>query len=327
MSDTDDFSKDAEWLEALEADPVDPPADDKKDDDDDKGNDGNADDDTGADDTAEDDKPEVKADGAGEDSPADDAKGDDAPADGAAKEGDEADGPSTPTEDERLKEAVKEALRETETAKADQSTKAEGFKLEVAQTLYPEGLDRTLRDSDGDPIRDIDDVTKLINPKTQDYFTDEEAGAWLLSAQKKLNEDVTQVEKFIEDVAEVHLRLEDGAARVVEKYGDYLTKNPETKNRLLQAYNKTLTKDPKSGLAINDPIEVVEFFDLALEPILANQTAEAEAAAKATKEAEAQARKNRQTDRGDLKQSGKADVIPEEDKEWATAIKDYEQGV
>lgn len=315
-----DFDKDNEWLEALEADPVeappeppanDPPADDKKDEDDE-------------DDKPNDDVEEKPADG---DNPEDDKPddvSDEPPADDDKKDDDKQD---TPSEDDRTKEAVKAALAEIESSKADQTSKMETYKQEVAKTLYPEGLDRTLRDSDGDPIGGIDDLTKLVNPKTGDLFTEEEAGSWLLAAQQKLNQDVEQVEKFIENVAEVNVQLEDGAARVVEKYGEILSKNTELKDRLLAAYNKTVVKDPKSGIAIKAPVDVEEFFDMALDPMVKNQAAEAEAAAKAKKEAEEKAKKARQQDRGDLKPSGKADTIPPKDKEWAQAIKDYEEGV
>jgi hypothetical protein len=317
----DDFKKDNEWLEALEAEP-DTDSDDTKD---------NVDEDSKDDDT-DDDKADESA--AGDDKVDDGDSADDETAskdkddgDDSAQSGDEdAGGQDTSTAEDQTKAAVKEALQEIESSKAELSGKLESYKSEVTKTLYPEGIDRTLRDSDGDPITGIDDLTKLINPKTQDYFTDEEAGSWLLSAQQKLNQDVQQVERFVEEVAETNIRLEQGAARVVEKYGDFLSKNTELKDRLLSSYNKTVIKDPNTGIAIKDPIDVVEFFDMALEPVLANQKSEAEAAAKATKEAEVAAKKNRQADRSDLKQHGKSDTIPPEDKEWAEAIKEYEEG-
>lgn len=329
MSSTDeDFSKDEEWLEALE---VEPTGDDDTNDNagaGDDGADGNADDDKGADeDAGTDDDSKGDEDGVSDDGkkPEDDKPAGDMSADTAKKVDDE-DKATPPDEDTRIKAAVKEALQETEASKTDRSAKIESYRLEVAQKLYPEGLDRQLRDSDGDPITGIDDLTRLINPKTGDYFTDEEAGSWLLSAQQKLNQSVQQVEAFIEEVAETNIALEEGAARVVEKYEKVLTANPELKDRLLAGYNKTLVKDPKTGIAIKAPVDVVEFFDLALEPMLKQQSAEAEAAAKAAKEAEERAKKTRQQERGDLKPSGKAESLAPEDKEWATAIKEYEEG-
>lgn len=309
---------DAEWLEALEVEDTgapDTPADDDKPDDKPDDDAGKKDDE---DDTAkkDDDKVPDPAEPPADDTAAKDDSGDDAE-DKTPEEPD----PSTATKD-----AVKEALREIEESKTDRSTKLDGFKKEVTKTLYPEGIDRQLRDSDGDPITGIDDLVKLINPKTGDYFTDEEAGSWLLGAQQKLNQEIQTVEKFVEEVAETAIQLEDGAARVVEKYEKVLTSNPQLKDRLLAAYNKTLVKDPNTGIALKAPVDVMEFFDLALEPMLTQQANEAEAAAKASKEAEAKAKKAKQAERGDMKFSGKAENLKPEDKEWAEAIKAYEEG-
>lgn len=321
-SNTDeDFSKDSEWLEALEVEDT-PVVDDKpdeKEDDDDKPTDGG--DDVPAEPKPGEDSKGVNEDDGGEGTPKADGDAED---DGEKPpEGDVPKDP--PTEEDRTKAAVKEALQEMETSKVERDTKFSTLKDEVSKTLYPEGIDRTLRDSDGDPITGIEDLTKLINPKTGDYFTDEEAGSWLLGAQQKLNKDVEQVERFIEEVAEVNIRIEEGANRVVEKYGDFLAKNPQLKDRLLAGYDKTLVKDPNSKVTINAPVDVEEFFDLALEPVLTQQRTEAEAAAQATAEAEKRA-KTAQGERGDFKPSGKADTIPPEDKEWAEAIKEYEEG-
>lgn len=325
---------DDEWMEALEIEPAGGSDDDK--DLDDKGasgDDANSDDtadkgtnddtDAGADDDTSK-KSDDDEDAAGK---GDDSK-DDAGEDGAA---DDAKGKQPPVSDDEksnqpdYKALTKEAIQEIETTRYERQTKYEGFKKEVAETLYPEGIDRQLRDSDGEPITGIDDLKNLINPKTNDYFTDEEAGAWLLAAQKKLNQDVETVERFIEDVAETNLMLEEGAQRVADKYGELLSKpeNQDLKQRLLTAFNKTLVKDPKTGVAIKAPMDVEEFFDIALDPILTKQAEEAEA----KKQAEKDAKKAAQRDRGDLKQTGKSDQISPTDKEWATAIKEYEEGV
>ena len=307
---------DSEWLEALEVE--DAPEDDapveneevKDEEVKDESDDGSADDDEKSDEDDSGDEPSEEPEDKEADKPADDKP------------------PETPAEEEKpdVKQAIKEALQEIEASKTDRSTKFDNYKTDVSKSLYPEGIDRQLRDSDGDPITGIEDLTKLINPKTGDLFTDEEAGSYLLSAQQKLNRDVESVEKFIEEVAETNVQIEDGALRVVEKYGSILEKNTELRDRLLAGYNKTLVKDPNTGVAIKAPIDVVEFFDLALEPMIKQQSAEAEAAAKASKEAEARAQKQAQSDRGDLKPSGKAEQLAPEDEEWAEAEKAYQKG-
>lgn len=315
MSDLDN-----EWLEALGVDP-----DESKEEapvEDEKINGESADEPKESDDSKDDaaDTPD--------DDTSDDTDGDKPDEDGA--DGGEADGDKkeeeAPSEEDVTKKAVKEALQEIETAKETKQTQIEALKKEVTEALYPEGIDRQLRDSDGDPITGIDDVTKLINPKTGELFTDEEAGAWLLSAQQKLNKDVEEVEKFVEQVAETNATIKEGAERVAEKYGYILSQDEKLRNTLVNAYDKILIKDPKTGVTIKAPMEVEEFFDIALagkveEIEKARQAEEAEAKRKAEEEA-----KLAQSDRGDLKPNGKAENIDPEDKEWAQAIKDYERG-
>lgn len=300
---------DGEWLEALE---VEAPVDDKPEDDtpaddksvEEKETDNNDDDDASGDDTADND-----------DSADDGGEPDEKP-----KEEEE------PEEKNATKEAIKEALQEIEDAKTSRSSAVDAFKKEVEETLYPEGIDRQLRDSDGDPITGIEDLTKLINPKTGELFTDEQAGAWLLSAQQKLNQDIETVEAFIEQVAEVNANVKSGAERVAAKYGDILKADDKLRVRLIEAYDKTLVKDPKTGVTINNPIDVEEFFDIALEPRLVQHEATKQAEAEAAKAKAIQDAKDGQSDRGDLKPSGKSDNLDPEDKEWAEAIKEYEQG-
>lgn len=305
---------DGEWLEALE---IDAPVDD-----------------TPTDDTSADDKPvdeistnDKETDANSDDTSSnDDTGGDDDSDDGGGDEQEEPKAEEEPDEKATTKEAIKEALAEIDEARQTQTDNVQTFKKEVTQTLYPEGIDRQLRDSDGDPITGIDDLTKLLNPRTNELFTDEEAGSWLLSAQQKLNKDIETVERFIEQVAEVNVNVKLGAERVAEKYKDILSADDKLRERLIQAYDKTLVKDPKTGVTINNPVDVEEFFDIALESRLADRAAATEAASEAAKAKVKQDAKDSQSDRGDLKPSGKSDNIEPEDKEWAIAIKEYERG-
>lgn len=295
---------DGEWLEALE---VEAPADDKP----------------------------------ADDKPADDKPADDVPADDDKKEDEskeKVDEPEEPTEepaekekeepDEKAttKEAIKEALQEIDDAKNSRSSRVDALKKEVAESLYPEGIDRQLRDSDGDPITGIDDLVKLTNPRTGELFTDEEAGSWLLASQQRLNKDIESVENFIEQVAEVNANITEGAERVATKYGDILKADDKLRESLIAAYDKTLVKDPKTGVTISAPLTPEEFFDPILAPRLTDKIAADQAAVEKAKADAIKSAKDGQTDRGDLKPSGKSDNIDPEDKEWATAIKDYEEG-
>lgn len=334
---------DGEWLDALKHEDEgdeDEQAPEEPDTGDDAGDDGGDDNSAPSDEGTDGDDNEVDEEGSDEgSSDSDEQSGDgkeSGDGDDKAGEGDDTgeqsegeEKPAEPVKDDSTKEAIREAMRELDSEKSQQSERRDSFKKEIVETFYPNGIDRVLRDSEGDPINGIDDLTKLVNPKTEDYFTEEEAGAWLLNAQQQLNRDVQEVERFVEDVADTNVQIEDGAKRVAEKYGDILSSDDKLRGRLLEAYNKTLIKDPKSGVAIKAPMEVEEFFDIALEPILEQRTEAAQKAAaekKAANEAAKKAQKAAQGERGDLPPSGKAEQLAPADKEWANALKEYEEG-
>lgn len=220
----------------------------------------------------------------------------------------------TSPEEDPTKRAIKEALQEIETDRSSRLNQVEAVKKEAMEKLYPNGVDRQLRDSDGDPITGIDDLTKLINPKTNDYFTEEEAGRWLLENQQRLNREVEQVERYVEKVAEVNVNLTEGAKRVHDKYADILKDEP-TRRRILGAYERTLVRDPETNVVINAPVDIEEFFDIALESRVAPPP---EPAPKP---------KPAPTERGDFKPKGQPNQMNQEDKEWALAYKEYEEGL
>lgn len=232
------------------------------------------------------------------------------------------------------KDDIKAALREMDVEKKTYETEHKSMQAEVLDKLYPEGIDRVLRDSDGDPINGIDDLTKLVNPKTGDLFTEEEAGRWLLEAQQKLNQDIQQLETYASEIVDTNISLKDGSERVAELYGDLLATVPEMADKLLDAYSRTLVRDPKTGIVIKAPVDVVEFYSMALAPYkdvaeLAAQKAEAdkkaadEAAKKAAEEKKKQEKTN-QREREDLKPKGRAKAPKSEDEEaWDDAYEDY----
>ncbi len=232
------------------------------------------------------------------------------------------------------KDDIKAALREMDAEKKTYEADHKGMQAEVLEKLFPEGVDRVLRDSDGDPINGIDDLTKLVNPKTGDLFTEEEAGRWLLEAQQKLNQDIQQLEAYASDIVDTNISLKDGSDRVAELYGDLLKSIPDMADQLLEAYSKTLVRDPKTGIVVKAPVDVVEFYNIALAPykdVAAKAAAQAEADKKAADEAAKKAAEEKkkqdkanQSERADLKPKGKSKLPKSEDDEaWDNAYEDY----
>jgi len=97
----------------------------------------------------------------------------------------------------------------------------------------------------------------------------------------------------------------------------------------MRAFDKTLIKDPKTGIAIKAPLDVVDFYEMALGPVVDAQAATAEAKAQADKLAKEEAAKNAklgQRERGDIAPSGKPNSnLSQADQEWLEAIKEYEE--
>lgn len=256
--------------------------------------------------------------GADEDVSDADSDGDDAP----EPKAEEPAAKDEPEERYAPKDAIKEALKELELeSRRDNEVKSQ-LKDAVLERLYPEGIDRQLRDSDGDPIRGIDDLMQLENPKTGGLFTEDEAGQWLLSAQQKLNTEVEKMESYAERVVEVDANLRDGANRVEQVYGEILTKHPEVADRIQEQYSKTMVRDPNSGLIIDMPVDIVEFYATALSGYseaeqLRQQQAEAEA------RSQAEQKRASQHERADLTRVGTASTLNREDKGWAEAMDEY----
>lgn len=244
--------------------------------------------------------------------------------------------------------AVEREARATARATAQQ---VEAVKSDVRAKMFAD-VPRTLQDADGDPINSIDDVMKLINPRTGNNFTDEEAGMWLLSAQQQFNQKIAEVDRTINDVAELNLDIKDQADSVIAKYGDWLKNNPEKRDEIWTEYQKTLVKHPESELVLHAPVRLEWFYDQTLGPVInaaasappaaappapdaspeasgeapAAQADPAQAAAdeeaakkKAAKDAE-EAKKKKRADRSDIYGGSNMDTRDDDTKEWDEAI-------
>lgn len=255
-------------------------------------------------------KPEDKGDKTGKKPDEEQGAGDGA----EKKDGDDkgaAEQPSTTARDARV--AARETAQATEQMKTDVRTKM------FAETPTQ------LQDADGDPISTIGDVMKLINPRTGEAFTDEEAASWLALAQQQFDKNTAAVSKQIDDITNVNMAVKDEADAVNEKYGKFLTENTEIKDRLWAQYEKTLVKDEKSGIITKAPVSLEEFYDVALKSYMdANAATEAKAAddAKAAEAAKIEADKaklQQRQSRSDIYGGGNTDTTDPEEKEWADA--------
>lgn len=212
-------------------------------------------------------------------------------------------------------------------------------KNDVREQLFKD-VPQTLVDGDGDPIRGIEDVMKLINPQTNEAFTEEQAGMWLLHAQQEFNKGVEQMNKQIDQIAEVNVEIKDQADNIRYKYGELLKTLPDPdkpnqlyRDTLWNDYQDTLVKDPNTNLIVRAPVSLERFYERALRPYLqAAQQPPVPAPAEGTEgqppaadgtqppaaEPPVDRSRNRQ-DRSDIYGGGNTDTLDEDDKEWADA--------
>lgn len=216
--------------------------------------------------------------------------------------------------------------RDARIAARQSAQQVEKLRSDVREKIFAD-VPTELQDADGDPIRTVEDVMKLKNPRTGEAFTEEEAGMWLLSAQQQFNRNLAEVDKRVEQIADVNLDLKDQADSITYEYGELLKQMPELRDKLWAEYEKTLVKDEKSGLILQAPVSLEGFYRTLLEPYAQmGRRAEEDEATKAAAEAEAkkqeeQQRQQKRADRSDIYRGGKTDNEDPEDKEWAEAAK------
>lgn len=243
-----------------------------------------------------------------------DDSGKDESKDSDGEGGEEDGGADTSAIDARI--AAREAAQQVEAVKED-----------VRKQLY-EGIPTEMRDADGDPIRSVADVMKLIDPRTGSNFTEEAASVWLTAARQQFNEQRAQAEAEVTQVAEVNIALKDEADLVNARYGELLKAMPDVRDKLWAQYQKTLVRG-KNNVIVKTPVSLKDFYTTALEPYAelgrkaeadedAKATAEAQKAEE-TKKAEDAKRQRTRQDRSDIYSGGKTGDDDPEDKEWAAA--------
>ncbi len=202
------------------------------------------------------------------------------------------------------------------------------FKADVIKTMFSDVPD-TLQDADGDPINSIEDVMKLKNGRTNEAFTEEEAGMWLLHNQQKFNENRADMEKKAEAIAEVNIDMKYEADAVNEKFGEYLKAHPEFRDELWVEFLETLEIDKATNLITKMPVSLEKYYERNVgyrveaaktdETAKANVEAERVAAEAKAKEDAEKAKQAKRQDRSDIYGNSNVDTRDDDTKEWDDA--------
>lgn len=228
--------------------------------------------------------------------------------------------------DEGQEQSPEDAAREARALAQQNAQYQQTFRDSVRSQMFAQ-VPKTMVDADGDPINGPEDVMRLINPTTQEQFTEEEAREWYRDNQTKFEKNLTAVEGRINEIADVNIGIKDQADYINDKYGSILKANPELQKRLWTQYQATLEVDPQSKVITKAPVSLRDFYEVALEPYAkqAPQTPQAPQQQQPAPQPQAPAEdpnKKRQatrSDRSDIFGGGQQDIRDDEDKEWDQA--------
>lgn len=243
------------------------------------------------------------------------------------KESDEEQGAGDDSQTEGSSDKANDAAasaRAARLANRQYSEQVASVKSDVMQKMYADAP-TTLADADGDPINSIEDVMKLIDPRTGEAFTENDAAVWLLSAQQEFNKQVAEREKNAEKIAELNVDIKDQADFVNDKYGEFLKNNIKLRDKLWQQFEKTLKKDPDTGIIVEMPLSLEEFYESQLSPRIeaqqqiAQQQAQGQAVQQQAQQQQQVQKQQTRQDRSDIYGNGTGDATDNEEKEWAQA--------
>lgn len=167
------------------------------------------------------------------------------------------------------KDDIKSALTEYDQERSQRIETVRRVREEIIEKLYPEGIDKNIYDTNGNVIKTAQDIVdrELLNPRTGEPFTYEEAASWMLNAQQQMNKNIEELYKYAEDIGELNVSLIESNRRVMELHGETLKNLPEgIAEKLAAAYVKTLEFDKTGSYVVKAKIDPVEFYDLALAP-------------------------------------------------------------
>ena len=98
---------------------------------------------------------------------------------------------------------------------------------EIIQKYYPDGIDQTLRASDGTEIKTAQDIVDMGLTKTNgEEFTYEEAAQWIMDQRQSISRNLDEIKDNAALIAETQ-NLLDGMDIIRAEYGDLAASIPE----------------------------------------------------------------------------------------------------
>lgn len=267
----------------------------------------------------------------GKDNTADDAKDDKSADKGAADDKSTDDKSAENAGDKQTpdKEVIKDTLAEVFADRDKEAAEVAALQQEAVKMIYPKGIPDPRKDSDGDPITGPSQLTKLVNPRTQELFTQDEAKEWFETATKQYESNVAKANAEALHVTQVNRQMTKEMEVVKRVYGDYLEKNPDKAAKTLEAYKRTLLLSEDGSYIKDTPVGLLEFYNNVVQPqvelfeSLQEKSSEAKAAEEA-KKAEVVKQKASRDESRDLKQTQPDNAGGDDESDgWAKAFDNY----
>jgi hypothetical protein len=209
----------------------------------------------------------------------------------------------------------------------EEAAQLEQVKSEIREKLFPDTPTKLIA-GDGTILDSVDKVMQYVNPATGEAYTRDEATLWLAQSERALEKSVADMNEQVNQITETQLDLKDQADVVNYGYGELLRAMPELRAKLWGEYEKSLTRDPKSGIIVKAPMSLQNFYETALEPYAelgrkldaGDLTPPAPAPDPVVAQrAEAAEKARRRSDRSDIYGPGKVNTATDDEKEWGAA--------
>lgn len=164
-------------------------------------------------------------------------------------------------------EDIKKVLDERESSSQERVSQLHEAREAIISKVYPEGIDTKIYDTDGKVIKTAQDIVDrgLVNERTGEPYTYEEAASFMLEANKKMAEQVEELNSWAENVAEENISLNEGNQRVMAQWGDTLKAMPNLAAKLAEEYVSTqLTFDKTNSYITKMAMTPERFYGLVM---------------------------------------------------------------
>lgn len=166
------------------------------------------------------------------------------------------------------KDDIKDALKEYNGEITGRVDRVSTVQKEIIENLHPEGIDRTIYDDAGVAIKTAQDIVdRRLVKRDGEPFTYDEAASFVLEANRQMDANIQELNKWAEDVAEQNINLLEGNERVMSKWGETLAVMPKLREELAIEYLETQLEFDKTNSYITRMVQTPErYYDRVMTP-------------------------------------------------------------